>query len=112
MNIASNLINWLQGFQAQQNQAQQTSSNAQIGKAPDPAAVSASKVAESSSSVRKSDSVEFSEIAQKLSESNLGTIDVQISPEEREALFAQTEPQTYKPSLMQVARKIFGFGEA
>jgi hypothetical protein len=51
-------------------------------------------------------------LAQKLSDSNRGTIDAQITPEEREALFAQTEPQTYKPSLMQVARKIFGFGEA
>ncbi len=112
MKIASNLMNWLQGFQTQQNQAQQTSSNAQVSKNPDPASESASKVAESSPSVREGDSVQFSELAQRLSESNRGNVDAQITPEEREALFAQTEPQTYKPSLMQVARKIFGFGES
>jgi hypothetical protein len=113
MNIASNLMNWLQGFQAHQNQAPQSSTSVQVGKTPDPAAESPSKAAESSPSVRREgDSVQFSELAQKLSESNRGNIDAQITPEERQALFAQKEPQTYKPSLMQVARKIFGFGEA
>lgn len=114
MKIASNLMNWLQGFQAQQNQSLQSSPNTQVSKSPDPVAEPALKAAESSPSARREgDSIQFSELAKKLSESNRGTIDAQITPEEREALFAQTEPQTYKPSLMQqVARKIFGFGEA
>lgn len=114
MNITSNLMGWLQGLQAQnQPQVQQSTSNSHIEKNAELASEQTAKKVDSSATAgQNTDSVQFSQLAQKLSESNRINLDAQITPEERQALFALNEPQTYKPSLMQVARKIFGFDEA
>jgi pyruvate/2-oxoglutarate dehydrogenase complex dihydrolipoamide acyltransferase (E2) component len=96
MKIASTLLNWLPK-PAPQAEA-------------DPAQIVQDRqtVAPSPPQQGSQDSVRFSPLAQKLSQTQGVDLQAQISPAERLALQEQFQPQTYKPSLMQLAHKFLG----
>lgn len=94
MKIASSLLNWLTKPAAETENL----SNSARKQAEPPAQVSLSA----------QDSVQFSALAQKLSQVHGAGSHAQITHEERQALQQQFQPQTYKPTLMQIAQKFLG----
>lgn len=100
MKIASTLFNWLNKAASQPELNPASASPATVK--PQAAAVPASNIPQ--------DRVQFSELAQKLSQASAAEGEAQITLEERLALRQEMEPQTYKPSLMQMAMKFLRSG--
>lgn len=96
MKIASSLLNWLTKPAPQA----ETVNTASAEKKPAEKPAQVGSVAQ--------DSVRFSPLAQKLSQAHGADSHAQITHEERLALQQQFQPQTYKPTLMQVAQKFLG----
>ncbi|WP_305041045.1 hypothetical protein [Geoalkalibacter sp.] len=100
MKIASTLLNWLTS----------ATSKPELNPASAAPATAKPQAAASPSSSVPQDRVQFSELAQKLSQASSADNEAQITLEERLALRQDLEPQTYKPSLMQMAVKFLRSG--
>ncbi len=98
MKIASTLLTWLQKTTSQQTGAPASGAS----DAPPLQNQSPSPVA------KTGDSVQFSDLAKKLSDSRKHHPEAEITFEERQALHREFEPATYKPPLMQLAKKLLG----
>ncbi|KIH77466.1 hypothetical protein SAMN05660860_01888 [Geoalkalibacter ferrihydriticus] len=99
MNIGSSLLNWL-------TKATTTPEVNPAAQAPAEKPQATSRPLQPATT----DRVQFSELAQKLSQTPPADKSAQITLEERLALRQEPEPQTYKPSLMQMAKKFLGVG--
>ncbi|UWZ80552.1 hypothetical protein L9S41_03915 [Geoalkalibacter halelectricus] len=98
MKIASSLLNWLtRATTAQEVNLPNTQ-------------VQPEKVVSPGTTSAPADKVQFSELAQKLSQTPPAEIEAHITLEERLALRQEPQTQTYKPSLMQMAKKFLGMG--
>lgn len=97
MKIASSLLNWLTKPAPQAETVNLSNSARKQAEPPAQAGLSAQ------------DTVRFSSLAQKLSQAQGVGSHAQITHEERLALQQQFQPQTYKPTLMQIAQKFLGF---
>ncbi|WP_305045604.1 hypothetical protein [Geoalkalibacter sp.] len=100
MKIASTLLNWLT----------QAATQPELNPTTAAPAAAKSQIAANPSPTGPQDKVQFSELAQKLSQASTTEGAAQITLEERLALRQDVEPQTYKPSLMQMAMKFLRSG--